>query len=94
MSTDTIPDKIACSHLVLFISYHKEMEGDKLFQLPGLSQLIIHFWLQFKITGNIKQFAYYVAFTSSPQKRFWEADWRTGIQQKIDNGSAAYHQKL
>lgn len=91
---NTIPDKIVCSHLVLSISYYKEMEGDKLSQLPGLSQLIIHFCLEFKIEKNIKQFAYYVAFTSSPKTLWWEADWCTWIQQKIDNGSAAYHQNL
>lgn len=70
------------------------MKGDKLFQLSGLSQLIIHFCLELKIEGNINQFAYDVVFTSSPKKCFWEADWHTRIQQKLDNGSAAYHQKL
>lgn len=48
------------------------MEGDKLFQLPSLSQLIIHFCLEFKIEKNIKQFAYYVAFTSSPKTLWWK----------------------
>lgn len=74
MSVDTVPDKIACSHLVVFISYYKEMEGDTLFQLPSLSQLIIHFCPEFKIEKNIRQFAYYVAFTSFHKTLWWEPD--------------------
>lgn len=69
------------------------MGGDKLFQLPGLSQLIIHFCLEFKMEKAIGQFAYHRAFTSS-QKMLWEDDGCTGIQQKIDNGSVADHQNL
>lgn len=48
---DSAPDKIACS---LLISFYKEMEGDKLFQLPSLSQMIIHFFLEFKSVKNTK----------------------------------------
>lgn len=68
MSLDAIPDKIACSH---FGSFHFTLQRNErwqaFFQLPGLSQLIIHFCLWRRIEKNIKQFAYYVAFTSSPQ---------------------------
>lgn len=46
---DSAPDKIA-----LLISFYKEMEGDKLFQLPSLSQMIIHFFLEFKSVKNTR----------------------------------------
>lgn len=67
MSSMLFQTKTACNHLRLFISYYKEMEGDKLFHLPGLSLLITLSCLEFRIEKKYEAFAYHVAFTAFPK---------------------------